>query len=382
MRNRDDIPTAVLFVVAFLPRLALAALGPAEGGDTVLYRQAGASLRQNPGGAVAFADLPPLLPMLFALLPSDRWIALLIAIAGSLVAPVIYVAVARRHGARAGVLAGIACALEPAFLQWSRYLLTDVFGLLSLAVLLERLTAQPSAARAFTTGIACAVGFLTRAALALPSVVCAAAVVAGGGIRTLALVALGALLVIGPLSLRNVMAIGTPVPYRDQGLQIVYAGTMWNPVGRGTQGVDIHYPDGLFDLRPADREAFYRREIIAFVTDHPAEFIALSVRKLVWFWHPAYPEWSLTHRIVSTAYLSVLYAMAIVGMLKTWRDRLTKTAFAMVAMTALTASLTIVDYDARYRVPAELCLIVLAAPTASALSGRLLRLLLRRELLG
>ena len=372
MRRRDALPVLV-FGAALLPRLALAVLGPVHGGDTVLYRQAGAALRQDPSGAIPFADLPPLLPLLFAILPSDQWLTIVVAIAGALVAPLIHIAVARRHGTRAGILAGLACALEPAFLQWSRYLLTDVFGLLGLAVLLERVTAKPSATRALTTGIACATVFLTRAALALPAAVCGVVVASRGGIRRLALLALGAALLVGPLSLRNLIAIGTPVPYRDQGLQLMYAGTMWSPVGRATQGVDINYPPGLFTLDPAEREQFYRREITSFMTSQPVEFIALLLRKFAWFWHPAYPEWSLTHRALSTIYLSTLYVLAILGIVMSWRDHLTKTAIAMVGAIALTASLTIVDYDARYRLPAELCLIVLAAPAVNALVGRVVR---------
>ena len=179
------------------------------------------------------------------------------------------------------------------------------------------------------------------------------------------------LLVLAIPATRNLVAIGEPTLYRTTPWQGVWAGTMWNEVGRGTIGVDIVMPPG-FSARPlADQETFAREAALRFITDNPSRFALLTMKKIFWFWLPAYPEWSLVHKLWSGSYFLVLYGLAIVGL-----ARMRRSAFAWVLVASMfglliPVALTLVDYDGRYRLPAEVCLVPLAAAGADPLLRRI-----------
>jgi 4-amino-4-deoxy-L-arabinose transferase-like glycosyltransferase len=327
------------------------------------------------GGLVTL--LPPLLPTLMAIVRNDVILAILLALVGALVAPTSWAMTERYFGRPSAWIAAGLAATEPSFIRWGPYLLTDIAAVSLFAVALERTSVQFKAARpwaALVAGAAVGLSYTARAAFALPGLVLAFAnaTTARRGV-VLGSFILGALLVVLPFVLRNEAAIGQPVVSRGQTWLLLWAGTKWNEVGRGTDGVDLIYPPGYLTWTFEQRDVFHRDEFIAFIGAHPGEWLVLGVRKAVWFWLPAYPEWSMTHKVLAIPYFSVVYGLALVGALRQRRSPLTWLLLVCVAAVQLTVMATIVDYDDRYRMPAELCLLPLAASGATAVGARFRR---------
>jgi hypothetical protein len=186
-----------------------------------------------------------------------------------------------------------------------------------------------------------------------------------------AIAGLGVMLVLAVPIARNVVAIGEPTVYRSPTWQQIWLGTMWNEVGRGTFGVDLTLPPGFLALSPPERETLARTEAVRFVTEDPARFAVLTLKKVLWFWLPAYPEWSLAHKMFSGGYFLVLYAMAILGLALMRRSSFAWLLVALIVAIVIPVALTLVDYDGRYRLPAEICLLPLAAAGLELLTRRL-----------
>jgi len=368
------------YVVSAAARLAmLAGTGPLSGADTVGYRAAADALRISPlTNSGDFLSLPPLFPAYLALMPNTVAAAIGQSLIAALVAPLLGLAARRGLGPFVGWATALLTALEPNFVFWSTYLVTDSLALVFLALAIERTSAEFVGSRvgpAIAAGAASGLAILSRAATLAPSAVLACAQALTGRSRRARVVGFaGALaLIVGIAVLRNVAAAGDVAMYRDQGWQLVWSGTKWNEVGRGTKGVDITYPPGYEGWSPAQRTDFFRDEAISFIRDHPIAYGGLTVRKALWFWLPFYPEWSTLHKLWAGVYFVTLYVLAIAGTLRHWREPLVRILLALLAVTLAVVVVTIVDYDGRYRLPAELYLMPLAAAGMAQLRGLLVR---------
>ena len=83
------------------------------------------------------------------------------------------------------------------------------------------------------------------------------------------------------------------------------------------------------------------------------------------------PEYSLAHAIGSGAYFGAFYVLAVLGLVRVRRyDALTTLCLASALLFTLISVVTIVDYDQRYRLPAELFLVPLAGLGLSWLLSR------------
>lgn len=347
------------------------ARGPISSPDTGGYRAAAAAWLE--GDLQRAIDLPPTYPLLIAAVPEGGSLLVLNVLLSSAVAPLAAMAAWRHFGPWAGALTALLVAVNPAFILWVPYLLTDTLALFLLALLLERssaLWATFSPLGALQVGIVIGLGVLTRAAfggLAF-AVVLVAVVQARWRSALLAMVAAAGIVAI-PAAL-NAAAVGELVPYRSQTWFLLWAGTMWTEEGRGTSGVDILYPAGHDTWDSVQRDAYYRTETLAALRERPDDLVALVLKKAFWFWLPAYPEWSATHKAVRLVYLLPLYAAAIYAAFSHKHVAFTWVLVgALLGLTALTA-VTIVDYDARYRLPGELAVIVLASAGIVALGSR------------
>lgn len=370
-----DHPVLVAFAVGALARVgAVVLLGPAIGADTVQYREAAESLRRDPLDAVAFPGLPPLFPLLMVLVPGDVPLAIVQALIGGLVGPLAYWTVARHFGRETGAIAGLLAATQPTFIFWSRYLLTDTLGLVCFALLLERASAVAGKDRrnALAAGAAAALSFSARAAYALPALAVGAVLATRGRPRAVvaATFALGAALVLAIPLARNVVALGEPVVYRDQGMLLIWMGTQWTIEGRATAGVDVNYPADHAMWSREERQRYYRDDALATIAARPIEYAARTAGKLLWFWSPIFPEWSVSHKLFTGTYMVALYALAAVGVARRWRTNLGALLVASGIAIQLTVAATIVDYDNRYRVPLEYCLVLFAASGLSSLAHR------------
>lgn len=365
-------PFVTAFGLAFVVRCAaLVALGIRSSGDTFGYLAAAAALRSDAlTAADAFVNLPPLYVLALAVTGGGVAAGMLNVMAGAAIAPLLGIATARHLGRAAGMVAAGLVAIEPAFIQWSAYLLTDTLALFLLAVGIERSSAALAGARrgsSLIAGLAGGLAVLARSAYAAPVAALALAHARARPARLrVALFLLASLLVIAvPIARNAAIGIG-PVPYRDQGWFLLWAGTTWTERGRGTVGVDIVYPPGHATWDAAQRQSFYRESVLRFVAERPAEMAMQIARKSVWFWSPLYPEWSTFHKLWSTAFYGLLYLLALLGLARSWRSPYVQALVLAILATHVVVALTIVDYDARYRLPAELCLLPLAATGIAA----------------
>lgn len=370
-------PFAIAFVLAFTVRgAALIALGIRSSGDTAGYLAAAAALRSDPfTSADEFLNLPPLYVLALALSGGGLAAAMLNVLWGAAIAPLLGVAAERHLGRPAGILTAALVVIEPAFIQWTAYLLTDTLALFLLAAALERSSAAlagGSRRSSLFAGTAAGLSVLARSAYAAPAAVLlfAHARARSAHVRT-TLFMLALVLVIAVPVARNAAAGVGAVPYRDQGWFLLWAGTTWTERGRGTVGVDIVYPPEHATWDPAQRQSFYRESLIKFVTERPADMAMQIARKSAWFWSPLYPEWSTFHKLWSSAFYGTLYLLAVLGLVRSWRSTYVQLLVLAVLGTHVVVSLTIVDYDARYRLPVELCLLPLAAAGANAVIHRL-----------
>lgn len=376
-RHLVAYPLFWTYLVALVTRIALVAVAAGNAGDTATYKAAAEALRESAlTGDDMFVGVPPLFPLYLALMPNDT-IALVLQIAFvSLIAPLLGMAAARQFGGPVGILSGMFAALEPSLVVWSTFLVTDSFGVLFLAISLEmvsRTLTSGSYRGAFGTGLGMGLAALSRAAYVGAAVVVtilcvllpARRVVRGG------IVVLGLVLVLAVPTARNLVAIGEPTVYRSHAWTQVWLGTMWNEVGRGTIGVDLILPPGYLTWSAAEQDAYARTQAVLFVTEDPMRFALLTMKKVFWFWLPVYPEWSLAHKLFSGGYFISLYALAILGLVRMRGSVFAWLLVASVVALVIPVAITIVDYDARYRLPVEVCLLPLAAAGADLLANRM-----------
>ncbi|HUE86553.1 MAG TPA: glycosyltransferase family 39 protein [Vicinamibacterales bacterium] len=353
-----------VYALALASRLAvLSRSGPVAGQDTVSYRNAADAIAAAPLGAGdVFSSLPPLLPILMAVLGNDVAVASALVVVGSLVAPAAF-ALGRRLDLAAAWPAGLAASAWPHFLQWSPYLLTDGLGLALFALALvaaARALECPDRAHGAGTGALIGFALLARAALFLPAAAVFIVLLARSKRSAIAFI-FAAIAVLTIPAGRNAIAIGEAVPYQGQTWLLLWAGTRWDETGRGTSGVDLIYPAGYFEQPREVRERILRDEYFAYIRSRPFDYAGRTAQKLLWFWLPWFPEWSLSHAAVSGASVLPLYVLSLGGLLHCRRSRTAWLLVGCVLGVLITVMLTIVDYDNRYRLPVEFALLPLAA---------------------
>jgi 4-amino-4-deoxy-L-arabinose transferase-like glycosyltransferase len=367
-----------VFGLAVVVRLAvLAAFGPKLSVDSQSYLLQGAEiLRQGPLSFLGFAaEQSPLYSLLFSVCaavagPNAAWaVGVVQAVLGGLTAVLLASFTSRATGDRlAGTLAGLIAAVHVTFVFWSRYVLTDTLLLFLLAGAMWFLLALASSRRPFVDGLITSALLLllvlTRRTNALASGVLLIVAVALGRKQRLALLGLAVPVALG----LAVLASGAMRARTGGGLldragayawQAVYMGLQWTEQARATNGVDVHLSEIPDD---AERGAFYRDASLGWIRSDPGYFAAQAARKFKVLWLPYLPEDSTAHKLISAVYLLPLYALGVWG----WLRSRTNTPFILIATTGvavftLVCLVTFVDYDQRYRLPAELFLIPLSA---------------------
>ena len=364
-------------LLAVLVRLvALLILRPHVGIDSQSYVSQGQTILQN--GPLSFlsfaAEQSPLYSLLYALCdaiagPNAGWaIGVVQAVFGGLIA--LLVAVFTARGTRdpfAGVLAGTIAALHITFIFWSVYVLTDTLLLVLLALsmycLLRLVSSRHPLLDGLITSAVLLLLVLTRRTNALASGVLLITGAILARRQRLALLGLALPVVLaGAVLVTSAARARTGAPLEDRvgayAWQAVYMGLQWTEQGRATEGVDIHLSTIPDD---AARGEFYRNQSLTWMRQDPG-FVALqAVRKFKVMWLPFVPEDSAQHKLLSTLYLVPFYALGLLGWLKSRRNGpfmvITTVGVAVFTVVCL---ITFVDYDQRYRLPAELFLIPLS----------------------
>jgi len=275
---------------------------------------------------------------------------------------------ARGTGDRfAGVLVGAIAAVHVTFVFWSVYVLTDTLLLFLLALIAWCSVRLVASQRPLVDGLIASclmlLLVLTRRTNALAS--SAFLVMAGALARKqrLALLGLALPIVLGVAVLASgAMRSRTGGSLADRAgsyaWQAIYMGLQWTEQGRATEGVDIHLSTIADD---AERGEFYRDQSLARIGAEPGYVFAQAARKFKVLWLPFLPEDSATHKLINALYLVPLYALGIVGWFAARRHRAFITITSVgIGVFTLVCLITFVDYDQRYRLPAELFLIPLS----------------------
>jgi len=131
----------------------------------------------------------------------------------------------------------------------------------------------------------------------------------------------------------------------------------WQPIATENQA--------LFDRFEGDLTAYYDfkvGEAVDFIRTRPGTYALLAGRRFTSFWLPAlFSEgWSASHRLFDLVLALALYA-GTVASLYGRRDLVRWTLFGAAMTLGILTSFSQIDTDGRYRVPAELTLVLLAA---------------------
>lgn len=357
----------------------ITAYGVRPGGDSPYYLATAAALAQS--GPAGLARLDVTSAPLYAIgIATATWISradptwaaiAMQTVLGALTAGLLVVITDRVAGSRlAAGIAGAIGALHPWFLFWGAYVLSETVFLFALALCIERATALLRTRRpvrdAFLAALAVFVALLARSSAAVFAATLPVSVAIGlrGSTprRLLGVAAGGALAAAVGLGLFVVTSGGPPGPSHVQRIEdyawsAVHIGLQWTEEGRGTAGVDI--------IETGDVD--HRAAVLAWFARDPTHFAVQALRKLKVFWTPVLPEFSLRHALLSLAFYVPFYLAAAGGIRLVARRSPNDVIFLLtgIASFTLTAMITFVDYDQRFRLPAELLLIPLVAAGAA-----------------
>jgi Dolichyl-phosphate-mannose-protein mannosyltransferase len=374
-----------VFVLALSIRLVVVlVLGPRTGVDSIEYLAwahslAADGLRALPVLRIEHAPLYGLFLAAGLVVPGLdlSWFAVLGQSAlGALTAVILARLTARETQCRrAGLLAGAVTAVQLSFVFWTAYVLSDTLFLLLLAICADRalqLTTTSHPARsALVVGALTVLAIAARpTGLALCLAVLPVLFIAGRHRAarlasllvgySLPFVLCGAVLVLGSAVAGSTLAAAGTARLSDWARSGVINGLLWTESGRATSGVDLDVlpPPVVNSLPAAQRDEFLQDGPLAFAADHP-EFVAeQTARKLRAFWAPALPEYSMPHALAAGLYFVLFDLLAIIGLVQARRNTALVSLIGVgVAVFTLTSLVTIVDYDLRYRLPAELLLV-------------------------
>jgi hypothetical protein len=159
----------------------------------------------------------------------------------------------------------------------------------------------------------------------------------------------------------------------DWARSAVENGLLETDAGRATSGVDLDVnPPPIVESLPAsEREEFVIDGTFVFSEHHPEFIAAQTLRKLGLFWTPVLPEYSPAHAVTSSLFFVSFYVLGCIGFVRIRHmGPLMILCASSVVLFTLTSLVTIVDYDQRYRLPAELFLIPVAGVGLSWLIGK------------
>ncbi|NNE10483.1 MAG: hypothetical protein HKN20_18120, partial [Gemmatimonadetes bacterium] len=177
--------------------------------------------------------------------------------------------------------------------------------------------------------------------------------------------ALGAALVIGPVTLRNI-AIGDPVLVQGNGGMNFYLGNRAGADGLASVRPGVQWNDlerigneaGM--IRAADRDRFYYARAWSEIAAHPGEAIARALKRVLYFWSGAevdtsqsFPFFRNNSETLRWLFLPVgwITAVGLIGWLRYGFGRNRPLTFAGVVLLAYTFSALLFPFASRYRMP-------------------------------
>ena len=242
---------------------------------------------------------------------------------------------------------------------------------------LDRATAEPPTfAGGLASGALAASAVLVRAAMALFLPFAAVWLLVRRRYLFAAAFALGAAVVLAPWAARNLAHHGRFVLVATEGGITFWTGNHPLAVGEGDLAANPQLnvaSDALRarhpDLTEEQMEPVYYREALAWMREHPIDWLALEARKLFYLVVPIGPSYTLhSTRYLAASIVSygVLLPLAIAGFIRLGRRRERTPGLWLLAGSAVAMSLIFFPQE-RFRIPVlDPALIV----CASALWGR------------
>ena len=285
-------------------------------------------------------------------------------------------------GARAAVIAAFGSAVYPHLVFWTGYVLTET---LFVALVAGAFYLTVTAADRDDGGRAAAAGVVTAlAALARPAYLAfGVAVVVWWLLRArerraagaALLFAAGLALPIAVWAVRNEVELGAPIVTTTESGFVLYAGNSREGTGgsRGyLDGRDYRTLDLPAGLSEAESDAAYQREALRQIAEDPWAAIRKWPSKLYNMWRPTYEDASTRNLLVSFAtYLPVLVLGVAGAAILARAGALRASALPALFLATWVAVHVLVAGLIRYRLPAELILIVTGAvPLALWSRGR------------
>ncbi len=294
-----------LFLLGLIPRLALLALQP-ERLEAWEYETLATNILNGQGyqivrfGHVAFGfgdgNLYSFLAASVYFVAGHNLMVLAVvqAAIASLAAPVIFVVGGRAFGWPVAGLGAALAALHPGLLMYTLKLHPLGLDVLLMVLVVFWIGQVGDGMRSgVLAGLALGMGLMSRPTLFVAGVAALGArwlASRRGLLPVLAAVAVG-VIVASPWVIRNWAVLGRPV-FITTSLEDVWKGN--NPQASGSSylpnGTDIFAatpPELMARLRQAtelELNDVFGQEVIAFVTQRPRDFFALSARKFVYFW--------------------------------------------------------------------------------------------------
>ena len=357
--------------------------GPIMAGDASFYLQLGAEIGRGQIGGLAqwpFHALYAftLAPPYFLTLPVSTYIAVLHIALSTATVMILMRTAAVLGSPRYATLVGAAAAVNPFFLQWLPYVLTETFFFFVFAcyayvaiLLLKRL----SWIRVVTYAAAAAVAVLSRP-VALPVVAVTTCLVVliwvdrivarpalNRRFAILGAVAL-ALFVTGAGLFAAVRPRLMTLPTVVQGLwasTVLRVGNMDDVRAFGARDEQV---DVMFAGRLGERDRYKIAEALAYIRTNPGQYFFQAGVKVVSFFFPwmfAANTWSPPHRAIDALFSIFLVAGALLALGSNDIERLHAVTLLTMALTlAVLSAFSLMDPDGRYRVPAEVVLLPLA----------------------
>ena len=314
------------------------------------------------------------------------------AILGAIVIWLIAVLAGRAAGPAAMAMAAVVAALYPPLAWIGAYVLSEtlfmVFALSAVAILGLVVDANASTSTrsqrtedliVFTAGLVAGLATLTRPFMLLFLLVAAVWLLLRRRLRTLAALAVGAMVVVLPWTARNVQATGHFVLVASEGGVTFWTGNNALSRGEGDLAANPEMKKAEIDLRrqhpgwtAEQLEPVYYREGFGYIRSHPLGWAWLLARKFFYLWVPIGPSYRLhsaRYFYASVVSYGLLLALALAGFVRLReRDRQPR-ALWMLAVSAVVACLVFFPQE-RFRIPVvDPTLVVCAGAWLGSLAG-------------
>ncbi len=295
--------------------------------------------------------------------------------------------VSHKYGLTVGALA----AVYPSFLFWMPYVLTETAFLffLSLFIVAFLLLLKKKSPL-------CWVGYLVTSALLLitrpvsvpillVSAIALSALFLGHAFKA-GLVPLFLKIAIG-LAIFFTIAMVILLPHMEEFPILLkkyqFSQTIYRSVNISTSDIaelkrELDKEEKLAKAMPEmELRAYKVRESAQFISTHPFLYLSMAGKRFIAYWYPWVfaDSWSLFHRMLDF-FISVSLTLGAIMALfdRSMRSKLPViTLMAMIISLAVLSAFSRVDTDARFRLPAELMLLLIAPHGLQILSSKFLR---------